>query len=77
MILRDIPRAEVEAAIRQPDRRESGRPPREIVSRAYVDAATGGKMLLRVFIEEMADEIAVVTVYKTSKLRKYLPGGLP
>lgn len=76
LIDRDIPQAEVVLAVRSPQRREPGRPPRYVVSRVYVDAATGEAMLLRVFIEETADEIAVVTVYKTSKLRKYLPGTL-
>lgn len=32
-------------------------------------------MLLRVVIEENDREIAVVTLYKTSKLKKYLPEG--
>ena len=32
-------------------------------------------MLLRAVIEESENEIAVVTLYKTSKLQKYLPEG--
>lgn len=34
-------------------------------------------MLLRVVIEESEPEIAVITLYKTSKLKKYLPQETP
>ncbi len=70
---REISSAEAEAAIRLPDRREAGRPPREIVNRVYSDTVTGETMLLRAVIEESELEIAVITLYKTSKLKKYLP----
>jgi hypothetical protein len=73
LVTREITRADAEAAIRQPTRREPGRPPREIVNRAYSDTVTGERMLLRVVIEETDSEIAVITLYKTSKLKKYLP----
>ena len=73
---REIAREEAEAAIRDRARREDDRPPREIVSRSYFDKVTGETMLLRVVIEETEHEIAVVTLYKTSKLKKYLPEGL-
>jgi hypothetical protein len=73
LVDRDIARSEVELAIRNPDRREAVRPPREVVSRAYSDRVTSSQMLLRVFIEESLSEISVVTLYKTSKLKKYLP----
>lgn len=75
MIRRSISQTDVEAAIQQPELREPGRPPRQVISRTFVDALDGQRRLLRVFVEETADEITVVTVYKTSKLRKYLPGG--
>ena len=70
---RGIPRAEAVAAIRKPARREPTRAPREVVSRPYSDTVTGQMMLLRAVIEETEHEIAVITVYKTSKLKKYLP----
>jgi hypothetical protein len=38
---------------------------------------TGETMLLRAVIEETESEIAVVTLYKTSKLKQYLPEGTP
>jgi hypothetical protein len=71
--LREIGRADAEAAIRQPNRREPGRPPREIVNRVYSDIVTGEMMLLGAVIEETDSEITVITLYKTSKLKKYLP----
>jgi hypothetical protein len=72
---REIAREEAEAAIRNPARREAARPPREIVTRQYFDTVTGETMLLRAVIEESESEIAVVTLYKTSKLKKFLPEG--
>jgi hypothetical protein len=73
LVAREIGRADAEVAIRLPDRREPGRLPREIVSRVYSDIVTGETMLLRAVIEETESEISVITLYKTSKLRKYLP----
>jgi hypothetical protein len=74
---REIARADAEAAIHNPARREAARSPREIVTHHYYDRVTGETMLLRAVIEETASEIAVVTLYKTSKLKKYLPEGTP
>ena len=73
LVAREISVADAEAAIRQPDRREPGRPPREVVNRVYSDTVTGETMLLRAIIEETASEIVVITLYKTSILKKYLP----
>jgi len=72
---REIAREDAEAAIRNPTRREPGRPPREVVTGQYLDKVTGETMLLRAVIEESDREIAVVTLCKTSKLKKYLPEG--
>ena len=51
----------------------SGRPPRENVNRVHSDTVTGETVLLRAVIEEAESEIAVITLYETSKLKKYLP----
>jgi len=72
---REIARKDAEAAIRNPARREAALPPREIVTWPYFDKVIGEPMLLRAVIEESDNEIAVVTLYKTSKLKKYLPEG--
>jgi hypothetical protein len=37
----------------------------------------GETMLLRAVIEETESEIAVITLFKTSKLKKYLPEETP
>jgi uncharacterized protein (DUF302 family) len=34
-------------------------------------------MLMRVVVEETADEMVIVTLYKTSKLKKYEAGRRP
>ena len=75
LTVREISREDAEAAIRNPARREAASGPREVVSRSYYDKVTGETMLLRAVIEETEREIAVVTLYKTSKLKKYLPEG--
>ena len=72
---REIARDDAEVAIRNPARREPANPPREVVTQRYYDKVTGETMLLRAVIEETESEIAVVTLYKTSKLKKYLPEG--
>jgi hypothetical protein len=35
------------------------------------------ELLLRVVVEEAAEEFVVVTLYKTSKFKKYEKGSLP
>ena len=42
--------------------------------RWIVDPVLGDKMLLRVIVEDDADERVVVTLYKTSRFYKYLGG---
>jgi len=73
LVAREISRTDAEAAIRQPNLRQPARLPREIVNRVYSDTVTGETMLLRAVIEETESEIAVITLFKTSKLKKYLP----
>ena len=77
LVAREVSRADAEAAIRQPSHRQPARPPREIVNRVYSDTVTGETMLLRAVVEETELEIVVITVYKTSKLKKYLPKETP
>jgi len=42
-----------------------------------MDAVLQTPMLLRVVVEETPAEMVVVTLYKTSKFGKYLPGSRP
>ena len=68
---REISKAEVERTITQPDSTMPGQPPRQIFMRHYLDEVLDTEMLLRVFVEETDTEMVVVTLYKTSKFRKY------
>lgn len=43
--------------------------------RCYFDTSLGHEMLLRVVVEETAVERVVITVYKTSRIAKYLKRG--
>ncbi|MCX5759126.1 MAG: DUF4258 domain-containing protein [Candidatus Hydrogenedentes bacterium] len=71
---RELSMAEVEQAIAQPDSVVSGRPPRRIFMRRYFDDVLQSEMLLRVVVEETDTDMAVVTLYKTSKFEKYEGG---
>ena len=41
----------------------------------YFDEGLGRRMLLRIVVERAADRVMVVTLYKTSRVEKYLPVG--
>ena len=72
---REITEAEVEKTVAMPDLIAPGNPPpRQILMRRYFDETSQTEMLLRMVIEETDEEIVIVTLYKTSKLKKYLGG---
>lgn len=67
-------RIDTETAIRtiaQPDSIVMVSASRSFRQRRYFDGVLGAEMLMRVLVEESDLEIVVVTVYITSKLRKY------
>ena len=68
---REVSREETEQTLAAPDRIVPGKSPRVIYQRRYHDALLGEEMLLRLVVEETEMELVVVTVYKTSKIRKY------
>ena len=72
---REVSEADVELTMARPDSIVPGHPPRRIFMRRYFDEVLQTEMLLRVVAEETDAEMAVVTLYKTSKFRKY-EGGL-
>lgn len=45
--------------------------------RRYDDGVLQTQMLLRVVVEETADDLVIVTLYKTSKFKKYEEGTHP
>lgn len=71
---REIERREVERALDAPDRRIASHGGRTVLVRRYDDPILGQPMALCIFVEEQAGETVVVTVYKSSKLEKYLKG---
>ena len=68
---REVSMAEIEQTIARPDSIVSGHPPRRIFMRRYFDDVLQSEMLLRVVVEETDAEMAVITLYKTSKFKKY------
>jgi len=72
LITRSIARSDAVQAIRFPEREEEGRSPRRVASKQYFDELLKKEMLLRVIYEEDESTILVVTLYKTSKITKYL-----
>lgn len=74
---REIDRVQAELAVAQPEVIAPGDPPsRRVLMRRYADAGLQREMLLRIVVEETADEIVVVTLYKTSRVDKYLKGSV-
>ncbi|MCC7020609.1 MAG: DUF4258 domain-containing protein [Ardenticatenales bacterium] len=71
---REVDQSEVEWTIRQPTERAPGRNDRTVFLRRYHDRILGQEMLLVVVAEERAEEIVIITVYKTSKFNRYLRG---
>ncbi len=49
-------------------------PPKEVLMRRYIDPDLQRLVLLRVVIEETPLEIAIVTVYKATRIDRYLKG---
>ncbi len=72
---REIERAEVERALAEPDVVAQGHGGRQIYMRRYYDGVLNREMLLRVIIERDADDLVVITLYKTSQIDRYLNAG--
>ncbi len=69
---REIERGVVEHVLVAPQHVAPDPPDRSIRMRVYFDPVLQKEMLLRVVVEETADELVVVTVYKTSQIDRYL-----
>ena len=74
---REIPRAQAEQALAQPERIGEGHGGRKIFMRRYFDERLAQEMLVRVVVEESDSERVVTTVYITSKIGKYMGGANP
>ena len=74
LVEREIDRAQAEATIAAPEFAVEESPGRRVLMRRYFDEVLGQEMLLRVVVEETDRELIVVTLYKSSQLRRYLKG---
>ncbi|MBA2520478.1 MAG: DUF4258 domain-containing protein [Chloroflexia bacterium] len=74
---RDIDRAEVDQTLAAPELLVVTPPRRAVLMRRYFDVRLESQMLLRVVVEEAPDERVVITVYKTSRIAKYLERTMP
>lgn len=77
LVDRDIDLAKAEVTIARPELSVIDPPRRAVMMRRYFDERLGRQMLLRVVVEETPDERVVITVYKTSRIAKYLKEPLP
>lgn len=68
---REIYAHEAEQTVLHPDSVAPAQLPRRIFMRRYFDAVLQIEMLLRVVVEETEAELVIVTLYKTSKFKKY------
>lgn len=69
---REIPRAEAEKALADPERVSPASSSRHFFMRRYFDDRFQREMLVRALVEETAQERIVITVYITSKIGKYM-----
>jgi hypothetical protein len=71
---REISRAEPDEALANPEAIVPARPGRRFFMRRYFDSRFQQEMLVRALVEETAQEQAVIAVYITSKVGKYMKG---
>ena len=71
---REIAAEEAEKTISRPDSVASADLFRRIFMRRYFDSVLETEMLLRVIIDETETELVIVSLYKTSKFKKYEEG---
>ena len=74
---RGIDQIEAEQALTSPEFVVPDSPGREVSMRRYHDTDLGQTMLLRIVAEEADEKRVVVTLYKTSRIAKYLRGLTP
>ncbi len=48
---------------------------RKVLMGRFADPILAKEMLLRIIVDETPAEVVVVTIYKTSNVGSYLPGG--
>ncbi len=71
---REIALEEVEQTLQKPEFVAPTAEGRQVYMRRYRDSILNQEMLLRVIVEETQTELIIVTVYKTSRIQRYLKG---
>ncbi len=74
---REIDRSVAEATLDEPEFAVPDPPDRQILMRRYFDRVLRQEMLLRMIVEDAANETVVITIYKTSQIGRYLKGLTP
>ena len=74
---REIQRDEVDRTLAAPDLVAPGQPGRTVLMRRYFDQIVQQEMLLRVIVEQTAEETVIVTIYKTSRIERYMKESEP
>ncbi len=72
---RSVDEGHIKRVLENPEQSFDSGADRKIYQSRYLDEAEGKQMLLRVVAEPRLNEIYIVTVYKTSKIEKYLGKG--
>jgi len=74
---REIPRAEAEKTLADPEAVSPASSSRQFSMRRYFDERFQREMLVRALVGETAEERVVITVYITSKIGKYMREAAP
>ena len=74
LVDREVERDEVDRTLVAPESVVPDLPGRRILMRRYFDQMLQQQMLLRVVVEDAADETVVIPVYRTSQINRYLRG---
>lgn len=69
---REIDKSDVELAVSEPDKIVEARLGRKVYQKIVQDKILMKPMLYRVVVEEVENTYSVITVYKTSNIKKYM-----
>ena len=68
---RDIDEKLIQSMVMEPQQKISSKKWRVVVQGRYFDHIENKEMLLRIIGKETPDKFEVITIYKTSKIKKY------
>ena len=76
LVERRVSKEFVLEVLENPDQQVPGDFERTVYHKRYFDTIHNEELLLRIVVEEQEDYVLVMSVYKTSKMRKYWSGEL-